>query len=92
LASLARLKGTMVLTILMALAFFAAFLAVLMALLQINPIFAVFGALFFIFFQYAIGPSLVALSTNLRSLRSAEHPWLESIVKDISVTQLAMQH
>lgn len=83
-ASLVRLKGTMVLTILTALAFFAAFLAILMALLRINPIFAVFGALIFIFFQYAIGPSLVVISTKLRYLRSGEHPWLESVVRDIS--------
>ena len=81
-ASLAQLKGTMVLTILIAVAFFSAFLAILMALLQIQPLFAVFGALIFIFFQYLIGPSLVAISTKLRYLRPGESPWLESVVRD----------
>ncbi len=83
-AGLTQLKGTMVLTILIALSFFAAFLAILLALLGINPLFSVLGALLFIIFQYAIGPSLVVASTHLRYLRSGESPWLESVVKDIS--------
>jgi len=84
LASLTQLKGTMVLTILIALAFFAAFLAIILALLNINPLLSVAGALTFILLQYAIGPSLVVASTRLRYLHSGESPWLESVVKELS--------
>jgi heat shock protein HtpX len=41
-------------------------------------------AILLMLFQYAIGPSIVASSTNLRYLQQGENPWLEGVVKDLS--------
>jgi heat shock protein HtpX len=41
------------------------------------------GTLIFILFEYAIGPSIVALTTHLQYLKPGENPWLENTVKDM---------
>ncbi len=38
----------------------------------------------FILFQWAIGPSVVRHSINMRYLGKGENPWLESVVKEIA--------
>ena len=39
------------------------------------------GTLVFILFEYAVGPSIVAMSTRLQYLKPGENPWLENTVK-----------
>jgi len=83
-ARLAQLKLSMTVSVLLASIIFTAFLAVVIYLLQLPPIFAVIGAIIFILLQYLIGPAIVRSSTKLRYLRSGEHPWLESTVKELA--------
>ena len=83
-ARLAQLKLSMTVSVLLASIIFTAFLAVVIYLLQLPPIFAVIGAIIFILLQYLIGPAIVRSSTKLRYLRSGEHTWLESTVKELA--------
>lgn len=41
------------------------------------------GTLVFILFEYAIGPTIVAMSTHLQYLKPGENPWLENTVKEM---------
>jgi len=63
---------------------FSAFLVAIMYIFRLPLIFALFGTLIFMLIEYLIGPAIVRLSTRLRYLRSGEHPWLESTVKDLA--------
>jgi len=83
-ARLARLRFSMGMTILLVSLVFATFLAIIMALLHLPLFWAVIITIIFILIQYLIGPAIVRASTNLRYLRSGEHPWLESTVKDLA--------
>ncbi len=83
-ARLAQLKLSMGMSILLVSVIFAAFLAVIMAFLQLHLIWALIITVIFILIQYLIGPTIVRASTNLRYLRSGEHPWLESAVGDLA--------
>ncbi len=42
------------------------------------------GTLLFILFEYAIGPSIVSLTTHLQYLKPGENPWLENTVKEMA--------
>ena len=42
------------------------------------------GTLLFILFEYAIGPSIVSLTTKLQYLKPGENPWLENTVKELA--------
>lgn len=84
LASLLRLKGTMVASVLLTLVFFSIFLASLAVFLEIDPILSILASSLFILFEYAIGPSIVVYSTGLRHLQRGENPWLESVVYELS--------
>lgn len=42
------------------------------------------GTVLFILFEYAIGPSIVSLTTRLHYLKPGENPWLESTVKELA--------
>ncbi len=83
-ARLAQLRLSMGTSILLVSLVFAAFLTVIMAILQLNLVWALVLTGIFILIQYLIGPVIVRASTNLRYLRSGEHPWLESTVKDLA--------
>jgi heat shock protein HtpX len=47
-------------------------------------ILALGGTLLFILFEYAIGPTIVSLSTRLQYLKPGENPWLENTVKELA--------
>ncbi len=42
------------------------------------------GTLIFILFEYAIGPSIVAMTTHLQYLKPGDNPWLENTVKEMA--------
>jgi len=83
-ARLAQLRLSMTVSVLLVAVIFSIFLAVIMAIARIPLIYAVVGTILFILIQYWIGPAIVRASTRLRHLRSGEHPWLESTVKDLA--------
>ena len=83
-ASLLRLRGIMVTSVLLTLVFFSILLASLAILLGISPILSVLASLLFILFEYAIGPFMVAHSTGLRYLQRGENPWLEATVQELT--------
>jgi heat shock protein HtpX len=83
-ARLAQLRLSMGMSVLLISVIFAAFLAVIMAVLQLHLVWALIVTIIFILIQYLIGPAIVKASTNLRYLRSGEHPWLESTVNDLA--------
>jgi len=87
-ARLARLRLSMIVSILLVTAIFAAFLIALMLLIQLPLIFSLtltlLATLIFILLQYLIGPAMVRWSTGLRYLKPGEHPWLEATVKDLA--------
>jgi len=41
------------------------------------------GTLLFILFEYAIGPTIVSMTTHLQYLKPGENPWLENTVKEM---------
>ncbi len=42
------------------------------------------GTLIFILFEYAIGPTIVSLTTRLQYLKPGDNPWLENTVKELA--------
>jgi len=87
-ARLAQLRLSMIVSILLVTIIFAAFLGALMWLIRLPLIFSLtftlLATLIFILIQYLIGPAMVKWSTSLRYLKSGEHPWLETTVKDLA--------
>jgi len=87
-ARLARLRLSMIVSILLVTAIFAAFLIAIMLLIRLPLIFSLaftlLATLIFILLQYLIGPAMVRWSTRLRYLEPGEHPWLEATVKDLT--------
>ena len=87
-ARLARLRLSMIVSILLVTIIFAAFLGALMLLIRLPLIFSLtftlLATLIFILIQYLIGPAMVKWSTSLRYLKPGEHPWLETTVKDLA--------
>ncbi|MDH5447873.1 MAG: zinc metalloprotease HtpX [Candidatus Bathyarchaeota archaeon] len=83
-ARLARLKLSMVISILLVSIIFVVFLGVIMFVLQLPIILAFIATLFFLLLQYLIGPTIVRGSTHLRYLKPGENPWLESMVKELA--------
>jgi len=93
LAGLAQLKFAMGTGIFITAFIFAAFIALILLIIQafVAPLTLSFDLLLvvalpllFVLFQYAIGPSIVKMSTHLRYLKPGENPWLESTVKDLA--------
>jgi heat shock protein HtpX len=93
LASLARLKLAMGTGIFITAFIFAVFLAAVLFIIQTfvvqltltyDMILMVALPLIFVLFQYAIGPSIVKMSTHLQYLKPGENPWLESTVKELA--------
>jgi heat shock protein HtpX len=92
LARLSILKLSMAATILLIGIVFAVFLFVLMFVVSLlwalPPLtmfaIAVIGAVFFIFVEYLIGPSVVSHATRLHYLDSGENQWLEQSVKALA--------
>jgi len=87
-ARLARLRLSMMVSILLVTVIFAAFLIALMLLIRLPLIFSLaftlLATLTFILIQYLIGPAMVKWSTRLHYLKPGEHPWLEATVKDLA--------
>jgi heat shock protein HtpX len=63
---------------------FGVFLTSQMFILNFPLVYAVILTLFFILFQYLIGPAIVRISTRLHFLKSGENPWLEATVKNLA--------
>ncbi|UCE96598.1 MAG: M48 family metalloprotease [Candidatus Bathyarchaeota archaeon] len=83
-ARIARLRLSMTISILLTSIIFAAFLSVIMFILQLPIALAFVATLFFIFFQYLIGPSIVKGATHMRYLKAGENQWLESMVNELA--------
>ncbi len=93
-ASLAQLKTTMLVTILLTLVIFVGFLGAVSLLysaaagLNLSPLGTLLGsfvlALIFLGIQFVISPSIVAWSTRLQYLQPGQYPWLESTVKELA--------
>jgi len=71
-------------TVLLVAIVFALFLIIIMSIIRVSLIYALILTIIFILIQYLVGPAIVRASTRLRYIRSGEHPWLESTVKDLS--------
>jgi len=86
-ARLARLRLSMIVSILLVTIIFAAFLGALTWLIQLPLILSLsltlLGTLIFILLQYWMGPGIVKRSTRLYYMKPGEHPWLEITVKDL---------
>ncbi|WP_455286321.1 M48 family metalloprotease [[Eubacterium] cellulosolvens] len=93
-ASLAQLRTTMLVTIILTLVIFVGFLGAVSLLysaateMNLSPLETLFGsfvlALIFLAIQFVISPSIVAWSTRLHYLRQGEYPWLENTVKELA--------
>ncbi len=83
-ARLAQLKLSMGMAVVLVSMIFFVFLVVIMWVLQLHLVWALIATIIFILIQYLIGPVIVRASTNLRYLRSGEHPWLESAVASLA--------
>ena len=92
-AGLAQLKFAMGTGIFLTAFIFAVFLAAVLFIIQVfvapltlsfDLILVVALPLLFVLFQYAIGPSIVKMSTHLQYLKPGENPWLESTVKNLA--------
>lgn len=83
-ARLAQLKLSMGMAVVLVSMIFFVFLVVIMWVLQLHLVWALIATIIFILIQYLIGPVIVRASTNLRYLRSGEHPWLESTVASLA--------
>src|SRR6266487_4142791 len=88
-AGLGALKRTMSFTIFLVFAIFIG-LIFIVSYFFLDPtqglILAIFGSVFIILFQYAIGPVIVRATSTLHYLAPGENQWLES-----KVAQLASQ-
>ena len=86
--SLSQLKFAMATSIFLSAFIFGLLVFAIVYFLQLDVfiglIIALVGSGLFIFFQYAIGPIMVAASTHLRYLKPGENPWLEKTVKEIA--------
>lgn len=87
-ARLARLRLSMTTSILLVTTIFAVFLIAILLIFQLPLTYALtftlIGVILFILIEYLIGPEMVKWSTRLRYLRSGEHPWLESTVRELA--------
>jgi heat shock protein HtpX len=92
-AKLSDLKWAMGTSIFVASFIFGIFLLAVIFILQYYVVgfdlltgllLALGGTLLFILFEYAIGPSIVSLTTKLQYLRPGENPWLENTVKELA--------
>jgi heat shock protein HtpX len=93
-ASLAQLKTTMLVTIVLTLVIFVAFIGVVSLLysaateFSLSPLDTLLGsfvlALIFLGIQFLISPSIVAWSTRLQYLQPGQYPWLENTVKELA--------
>jgi heat shock protein HtpX len=92
-AKLSDLKWAMGLSIFAASFIFGIFLLGVIFLLQYylvgfdlitGLLLALGGTLIFILFEYAIGPTIVSLTTHLQYLKPGENPWLENTVKELA--------
>ena len=82
-ASLAQLKGRMVIVLLALFIFFTGFFFLIAFIFDINPLLSFILAGAFILLQFLIGPLIVRASTGLRYLQKGENPWLEEMVGDL---------
>jgi len=92
-ASLAELRTTMLVTIIVTLVVFVGFVGALSLLysaateMNISPFGTLLGsfvlALIFLGIQFLISPSIVAWSTRLQYLQPGQYPWLENTVKEL---------
>jgi heat shock protein HtpX len=93
-ASLAQLRTTMVVTILLTLVIFIGFLGAVSVLysaaagMNLSPLDTLLGsfvlALIFLGIQFLISPSIVAWSTRLQYLQPGQYPWLENTVRELA--------
>jgi heat shock protein HtpX len=95
-ASLAQLKTTMLVTIVLTLVIFVGFIGAVSLLystaadLSLSPLDTLLGsfvlALIFLGIQFLISPLIVAWSTHLQYLQPGQYPWLENTVKELAGT------
>src|SRR5208282_5818128 len=92
--NLGQLKGTMYITVIIALVIFVAFIAVVSLFIsyavgvELDPLSILFGgfvlAIIFMLIQFAISPYVVRATTHLRYLQPGENAWLEETVSKLA--------
>ena len=92
--NLGQLKGTMYITVIIALVIFVAFIAVVSLFIsyavgvELDPLSILFGgfvlAIIFMLIQFAISPYIVRATTHLRYLQPGENAWLEETVSKLA--------
>ncbi|MGD6934783.1 MAG: zinc metalloprotease HtpX [Candidatus Bathyarchaeia archaeon] len=87
-ANLSQLKFAMATAIFLSAFIFGLFIFAIVYFLQLDAItgllVALGGSALFILFQYAIGPTIVTLTTRLQYVKPGESPWLEQTVKELA--------
>jgi heat shock protein HtpX len=87
-ANLSQLKFAMATAIFLSAFIFGLFIFAIVYLLQLDAVTGLFiaigGSALFILFQYAIGPTIVAMTTRLQYVKPGESPWLEKTVKELA--------
>ena len=83
-ARLAQLKLSMTIAVFLASFIFVVFLGIITVIFQLSLVWAFVATLFFLLFQYLIGPAIVKGSTHLRYLNADEHSWLRSTVEELA--------
>ncbi|MCD6461251.1 MAG: M48 family metalloprotease [Thermoplasmata archaeon] len=82
--SLVKLKGSMVLTLALMFGLLFGMVSILGFFYSSPPIFFFILALVIVLIQWAVGPSVVRLSTKPRYIQKGEMPWLEMTVAELS--------
>ncbi len=87
-ANLSQLKFAMAIAIFLSTFIFGIFIFAIVYLLQLDTVTGLFialgGSALFILFQYAAGPSIVAMTTKMKYIKPGESPWLEKTVKELA--------
>lgn len=74
---------TMTLTILLLFGFLFGLLAVVGLYFDLSGYLVVGLAVGIVILQWAIGPSIIRWTTNMRDMKHGEHPWIEEFVRDL---------
>ncbi|MCL2172260.1 MAG: M48 family metalloprotease [Nitrososphaerota archaeon] len=87
-ANLSQLKTAMATSVFLSVFIFGLFIFAVVYVLGLDMwtgLFIAFGcSTLFILIQFAIGPSIVAMSTKLKYVKPGESPWLEETVKELA--------
>jgi heat shock protein HtpX len=87
-ANLSQLKIAMATSVFLSVFIFGLFIFIIIHVMNLGLLAGLFIALgcsaLFILLQFAIGPSIVSMTTKLKYVKPGESPWLEETVKELA--------